>query len=85
MTCCRSHRNNVTPVVVHHCWQKSSGCLERVLEQEEEVGRGKEEANSNFLEVFNISLNYVQLRDPIMCSSMTKPTPSAGGCMAPSS
>lgn len=68
MTCCRSHRNNVTPVVVHHCWQKSSGCLERVLEQEEEVGRGKEEANSNFIEVFDIGLNYMQLRDPVMCN-----------------
>lgn len=84
MTCCRSHRNNVTPVVVHHCWQKSSGCLERVLEQEE-VGHAEEERNSDFLGVFNTGLNYVQLSNPVMCSSVTKPTHGAGGCMAPNS
>jgi len=43
MTCCRSHCDNVTVVVVHHCWQKSSCCLEKDLEQGPEKGLGKEE------------------------------------------
>lgn len=67
MTCCGSHCNNVTTVVVHHCWQKSSCCLERVLEQEE-VGHMEEEMNNDFLGVFNTGLNYVQLSYSVMCS-----------------
>lgn len=47
MTCCRSHRDNVTVVVVHHGWQKSSCGLESHLNQEANGGAGAEEEKNN--------------------------------------
>lgn len=53
MTCCRSHRDNVTVVVVHHGWQKSSCGLEIHLNQEAKMGEEKEGENNVFIGIFN--------------------------------